>query len=381
VTPLDEAAVEPALHAAIEALYAAPFDPLGWQHAIELVWQLLPSVGIALYGYDELSSNGVGVLHAGYDPAAIEVFLAHYGAVNAWAPGFLRSPVGTLLNSDAFLARDALVRTEYYNDWLRPQENLISGWGSLLVNERTRYLAFTATLRARDEDSLGDSVRQVIARLMPHVERAFRIARLVSGAELGPGIESVMESIGHASFALDASGRVLHANALTAALPPEILRLGQDGRLGFTDPATQAAFETGLRLVAGQGHGQATPGMALLGPRGERITAVLHPYATPDNGGWPAFMFGGPVALLIFRREGFDVHTVLRREFGLSPAEAAVALALGEGLSPQDIAAARDTSIVTVRNQMRMVFDKLAVHRQGELAAVLSRIGGAPASH
>lgn len=67
----------------------------------------------------------------------------------------------------------------------------------------------------------------------------------------------------------------------------------------------------------------------------------------------------------------------LRRLFGLSEAEAQVAVQLACGASLENIAAARGVSVDTVRAQVRSVFHKTGLHRQGELICVVGRLAAA----
>ena len=77
-------------------------------------------------------------------------------------------------------------------------------------------------------------------------------------------------------------------------------------------------------------------------------------------------------------RSGGDIHpdadlqeAPFRRRFGLTPAEWRVAAALYEGASLNELAAASDVSINTVRAQLRSVYAKTGVHRQSELVRLM----------
>lgn len=68
------------------------------------------------------------------------------------------------------------------------------------------------------------------------------------------------------------------------------------------------------------------------------------------------------------------VRQVLRREHGLTAAEADVAVAIAHGAAPKDVATQRETSWFTVRAQLRQIFDKLGCHSQRELAHRLTKL-------
>ena len=62
--------------------------------------------------------------------------------------------------------------------------------------------------------------------------------------------------------------------------------------------------------------------------------------------------------------------------FGLTPAEARVAAAVGGGRSPRDAATALGLTLNTVRSALKIAFDKLGISRQSELARIVARLAG-----
>jgi DNA-binding CsgD family transcriptional regulator len=76
---------------------------------------------------------------------------------------------------------------------------------------------------------------------------------------------------------------------------------------------------------------------------------------------------------LIFEHQ--EVESVrserLRSQYGLTLAEAAVALHIANGNTMQNFAEQRKLSRHTARNQLQQVFDKTGVHSQAELVRLL----------
>jgi DNA-binding CsgD family transcriptional regulator len=64
----------------------------------------------------------------------------------------------------------------------------------------------------------------------------------------------------------------------------------------------------------------------------------------------------------------------LHRLFGLTEAEAQITVQLATGASLESIAEARGVSVDTVRAQVRSVFKKTGIHRQGELICAVGRM-------
>lgn len=64
-------------------------------------------------------------------------------------------------------------------------------------------------------------------------------------------------------------------------------------------------------------------------------------------------------------------HESLTEVYGLTQAEARVALMVANGMELKDIAAHNQVSVLTVRTQLRHVFDKMGVNRQQEIVKIL----------
>jgi DNA-binding CsgD family transcriptional regulator len=72
------------------------------------------------------------------------------------------------------------------------------------------------------------------------------------------------------------------------------------------------------------------------------------------------------------KRPGLSRH--VRALYGFTKAEAELALAMTQGLSPDQYAALRDIRITTVRTQIRSMLEKCGITRQIDLVAALVQI-------
>lgn len=68
----------------------------------------------------------------------------------------------------------------------------------------------------------------------------------------------------------------------------------------------------------------------------------------------------------------------LQKIFGLSPAEAKLAVRISQGESLADVAEASKVSITTARSQLASIFAKTRTRRQAELVSLLTRISILP---
>lgn len=86
----------------------------------------------------------------------------------------------------------------------------------------------------------------------------------------------------------------------------------------------------------------------------------------------------GARLLLVFRDPQSGDAGLARRlcdTYGLTPAEADVAVLFGEGLSILQIATRRNVTELTIRQQMKSIYRKVGVHRQVDLLSLLVSLG------
>lgn len=179
-----------------------------------------------------------------------------------------------------------------------------------------------------------------------------------------------------------------------------MILLGPDHRVRFANKAATLMLSDASELL-------------LLGGRlsakrpedARRLQALIARAALPDDGrsgGWMAVQSSSrrlPLSVtvaplcsdqspspasdhsILVRIDDLDSHAApplqqLREIFGLTPAEARLALALFEGLTPAEAAADFGLSIFTVRVQLARIFEKTGVSRQSGLMRLMMRSVG-----
>jgi len=179
-------------------------------------------------------------------------------------------------------------------------------------------------------------------------------------------------------FLVDAAGRILFANkAAETLLRTEGSLYSTTAGLFAQDPTAQQALR---RLILGCAHpcGDGLPGGTFELSRGT-AQAPLHievlPFRAevlPFDTGWLGLE--PPVAMLLIGdpEEGYHRQEErLRRRFGLTSAEADVALEIVKGNGCTAAAARLGIGNATVRTHLLRIFEKTGVHRQAELVHLL----------
>lgn len=182
----------------------------------------------------------------------------------------------------------------------------------------------------------------------------------------------VEEHAGPGTFVLDRAGALIAVDGDAS----ELLRCGHmlldsEGRLvGTTHQATRELRALAASALA---RGARTEAIVLPGSSGSEVVVSATPLRPA-----PPVSETSPAALLLtaLLRTASKSGEELQARFGLTPSEVEVALMLGNGCSPKEIARARDKSVHTVRAQIRSIHGKTGAHNQLELARLLN--GGIP---
>lgn len=265
-------------------------------------------------------------------------------------------------------------RWPFHVDWMRPQ-GLADGLGGYVALDDGSLMGF-AVYRERCVRGFEPEDLMLMEALRPHLARAVDVhRRLDAETTVRRCGDEILDHLALGLVLLDERERVCFANdaAQRAARRNDGLDLSPSG-LRARDPAVQRRLAALLRDAASTihaldaGHGGAvrvardTDGLAYEvvvspAPRFERCVAAE------------------PAAVMVLIHDTAEAplpsEHVLRELYSLTAAEARIAAYLASGMSVDDIAAVAEVSRQTVRNQLKVVFDKTGTHRQAELTHVV----------
>ena len=210
------------------------------------------------------------------------------------------------------------------------------------------------------------------------IARAQDIARLATGPGEGPHHEPWRADLGW--IVLSPAGKVLVCNPLAETILRAGLGAAQVNRpLTLVDEGNAEAAARALAQVR-RGAGQVV--LRLERPGGEGpcfayATSAAALIARVDSSQGPHAPLATNAVALVFPAPdaASRLWTGVQESFGLTEAEVRLARKLREGLSLQQAADSLGTSINTVRNQLRAVFDKMGLQRQSDLVRALTELG------
>jgi DNA-binding CsgD family transcriptional regulator len=230
-----------------------------------------------------------------------------------------------------------------------------------------------AVHRPHDAPAFMDVERQRLNVLLPHLQRALQLRQRlgVLEAQAQTGF-AVLDALALGVVVVAANGAIVFANAAAETLTrsDEGLRLG--GRLsglGAVQPLEAQALRSLVYTVTHGGAG----GMLRVTRRPQPPLAVLvAPLPTRLH---PATALAPSLALVLITdpADGPGLAAqALQQLFGLTAAEAGVALALASGRSAEEIAGERAVSLPTVRTQIRQILAKTGALHVRDLVRLLA---------
>ncbi len=369
--------------AIIDKIYAASVSD-DWQSVIDAIAEHFDHIPVQLFGHDVALNKPELMVVVNHGEERLQQYAEHYHAINPWLPGIVSTPIGEVRTTYEYLPEDRLLKTEFYNDWIRPHEDIRRGAGLALFNSEERTLMLGANLRAKGQEDRQDELNDFLQIIVPHFYRAIEIQHGLQGAQLvGRQYQDVLDQVGNGVFLLDRSGRVCHLNAVADELMRAggLFRLGSFGTLSAVDRAANRELADGLaailrdrlnyhrRIFLIRGANGLDTYFAMVAPLEQAMerTTIRQDYVGTRT----------PMAMLLVARPSYGreaVRNALQSLFQLTPAEALLAEALYEGLALNDIADTNAVSIHTVRNQLKSAFAKTDTRRQGELVALVAQL-------
>lgn len=364
----------------IQQIYAAAYDPTQWVGVMEKLAEATGGLRGCLSRIDMDTRCNVEAILLRSDPAWVDAFGQHFSQINVFTAAddpSVRDPRRVITDEDC-VSRDDYHASEFYNDFMRPQEVD----RSLFIRVgRAGSIATNINIGHREGGAFESSDLELAARLQPHMARSYQISLNFPLADrVQRHLSDALQHSPHAVFLVDADCALAHANAAGERLLARdrglILVKGRltpaqsDAARRFEALVGQAAHRTGLRV-----------GGTMSVPRpGARFPLALRTAPLPLDDG-PIFRASAPVLVCVTDLEA-DVVTPARELqdlFGLTAAEVRLAAAVFEGLTLPEAAEKFGVSTNTVRFQLARIFDKTGVSRQAELVKLIMRVAGNPA--
>jgi DNA-binding CsgD family transcriptional regulator len=355
----------------IEGAYEASLDQGRWTAVLDHLSRLYDGKAI-LFQQGITRDEAAVVEFCGFEPRYVQSYVEHYSALNPCLESRARLPAGAVATDDMLVERKVAERSEFYNDWLRPQE-LGAAIGTVL-EKGAEISVNVAILRAVDRGTITPAELAFFQRIAPHLRRAFHLERKLAAARIGRTLAfDALDRLGNAALVADGEGRVLYASPRADALlqisPFAGGLCARQGRLCGPTPADTYALIAAVRacVLNGAGVSATQPPAVLHLPRLDAapLSVIIFPLRAGKSLGLEL-----PTALLLVHAPE-DMPSLdaarLARFYGLTRACGRLLAGLMSGQSLTEYAKAAGLSLNTVKTQLQRIFLDTGQARQSDL--------------
>ncbi|MBI3710511.1 MAG: helix-turn-helix transcriptional regulator [Proteobacteria bacterium] len=362
-----------------ESIYDAAVDPEGWSRVMQLLKQQLSTQLEGLY-YLDSGSRSMRTVHAGglTEPFRRSFDQCFFQRDNPWTRSKPLHKPGVVRTDERLAAYfgdpQILRKSQYYNDWMRPQ-HVNHTIGTTLLSEGGSIFNLTL-LRPADVGSFTTDEVKSFARVCGHFRRAMRIAmRLDAFAAQRSMTYDALDCLRYGVAFLNLDGKLLYCNAVTEAL----IEIGngltvRHGRLAAVDGAAQRKLAALLQYFANDPSGakELSPEHTVINRGDDARPLVLSAIRLSTHR--RAFVTAQPTILLMIVDPDAAMPTaieLIRQLYQLTQAEARLAHALLTGGNLRQAADKAGMTYETARWYLKLLFQKTDTKRQAELVARL----------
>jgi DNA-binding CsgD family transcriptional regulator/PAS domain-containing protein len=369
----------------LDLIYGAVADPDRWPEVLTHVSDHIGAVGgMLVYNAAPGSSQNQNLLILGrladeYTPT----FHKHH-VWNPWTLAMRDVPFGQATICGSLVERCIVHKTAFYADILEPQgiaDMMCVSHRAMSLDGSVGGIGFGVP--PHETDRVDENVRR-LQRLTPHLGRALdatlKLGRLADGTRQ---LARVLQLMPNPALLLDGRGRITLANPAAESLlrKNDGLTLDRDGGLCLAAalPAETAALSRALAQASAVASGTGTElggPLRLTRPSGAAPLLVLPvPLPPPAFALWELLEPARVLVLIVDpSAQSRATAAAIQTTFGLTAAEARVAVLIGSGLSGPETAAMLGISPSTVKTHLKRCFEKTGVHSQVGLARILGAL-------
>lgn len=333
------------------------------------------AAGISFEGIDPALA-GVEQTWIGLDPEFEAAYLSRFWMEDPWRSVAYGNDAGDVLWGQA-IDRERYAKSAFLHELCRPFE--LSDLIATVVERDDGHLVAMSVMRPLGAEDFGPEEAKRMRTLFPHIRRVLSLATELQPIQAPLIALDTLDQLTLAVVVVDGGLRVRATNVAARA----VFRVGdgvqeRGGRLALEAPGAHDALQRVVAMATASlgRHGGAVRVQRRAGPLLLRV-APLWRDRNP---------YGQALALIVMAAPQPRVPLIelLRGTFGLTYREAEVAVLVGEGLAPKEVAVELDTAWNTVRYQLRSVFAKTGTTGQVQLVRLvhdLSMLFDGPPTH
>lgn len=372
-SPTDEAEL---LSALVGTIYDAALSPELWPDALRGASGFLPGLAASLFAKDA-SNKSLAIYYddGGIDQHYVSLYMQTYGKIDPASTAHYFAEIGEPISTIDIAPLHEFHATRFFQEWAKPQ-GLIDFIASAIDKSATTVAMFGVFRHERD-GVVDDEARRRMRLITPHVRRAVMIGRAIDlKAAQAATFTDAFDGLSASMVLVDASGRIVHANAAAHAMieSQTVLRIAS-GRLTTNNPESGKALRDAID-AAGKGDAAlGTRGIALpiTSRDGEHYVCHVLPLTSGERSRAGSVFAASAVLLIQKTALGTPaMPEMIAKTYKLTPAELRVLLAVAEVGGTSEVAEAFGISETTVKFHLKNLFEKTGARRQADLVRLLA---------
>ena len=374
--------VDQTILSAIDSIYAAAADESLWPEVIRNLLDITESQAVSFCVLDATEQPKMPTFsYLNIEPRSVDLprFMSEYleGGMALHDPTvqyIVSHPGQKLIQDSAFISEREKDRHFYY-DWHGRFSDTRHRMAAM-VSPAPRVQSGVTLHRTRQKGDFDSAQIERFQFLLPHLERAVCIGfRLGTLGTMQRASFDLLDGNSRGVIVLDRQGHVIFANCAASELAssqdgimlsPEGLSLQRR-----TDDAKLQQLIGEALAISDNGSGFSSGVMRARRPSGKRPLSI---FVSPLSQTTILMTVARPAVCVVIadpdRQELLPADT-LQKLFGLTPAEARLAVRLARGDALAEAAAELKITYATARTQLVVIFRKTGTRRQGELIKLL----------
>jgi DNA-binding CsgD family transcriptional regulator/PAS domain-containing protein len=364
------------LSSLIGEIYDVALDHSLWSDVLGKAGRFVGGPVAAIFAKSPTALTGTVYYHsAGRDPSYRQLYFNKYIKLDPTTTAQYFSDVEQPMAVADIMPYQEFLETRFYKEWCQPQ-GLVDAVTAVLDKSVTSAALF-GVFRYQGDGIVDDETRRRMRLIVPHIRRAVLIGRLIDlRAAEAAGLADTLDGLSAGMCAVDADGRIVHANAAC-----HVILDGGDflsairGRIVARDAKVD---QTLRELFSAAGSGDAaigTRGIAL--PLRARDGSHYVAHVLPLTSGarrLAGIAYSATAALFICKvaTEAPSAPEVIARAYDLTPSELRVLLAIVELGGVPESALALGIAESTVKTHLGRLFAKTGARRQADLVKIIA---------
>lgn len=358
-------------------IYEAAHNPPKWQDVLDLVCRLTNSNSATLMFLD--NDRGRASLHfcSGLSEHVLQEYNDHWcGQDPSYDLHKRLVPVGIAKACHQLIPDRAgleAMSPDFYQ-WLKKHDRYYIAAATLFSEDRLH--AAISVQRSQDKGRWSNRRMEMLTELVPHIQRALKIHRQLALLEteekaLQLGLDKMVMGL----VLLDRGGEIVYTNPMADDIirtHPALRRQGERLFANHHDDSRKLVKLVNEAILASTNDHE-PQAIGLRNPSGYDVLPVL--ITRVNKGDRLADADTNRIRAAIYFSDPSHSHPMspdtLTETYGLTVAEAWVAIGIANGVSLEDLAEQGGTSINTARSQLRSIFRKTNTRRQAELVKLL----------